>query len=101
MQTAVSDLCTPKASDPTETTASNQGVVAGPPFSQEQQRRFQVRYEEGFGVAGDPDYVSWLRINHPDSPLLRHPTGPQTSASTTFQMSLLLQRLTLPLLTQI
>jgi hypothetical protein len=65
LQTAVSDLCTPKASDlhtpdPTETTSSNQGVVAGPSFSQEQQRRFHVRYEEGFDVAGDPDYVSWL-----------------------------------------
>ncbi|CAI8054453.1 hypothetical protein GBAR_LOCUS29717, partial [Geodia barretti] len=53
--------------------SSSFGVVAGPSFSQEQQRHFDV--------AGDPDYVSWLRINHPDSPLLRHPTGPQTSAS--------------------
>ena len=56
-------------------------MVAGPSFSQEQQCRFQVRYEEGFDVACDPDYVSWLRINHPDSPLLQHPTVPQNNAS--------------------
>ena len=56
-------------------------MVAGPSFSQEQQCRFQVRYEEGFDVACDPDYASWLRINHPDSPLLQHPTVPQNNAS--------------------
>ena len=84
LQIAVSDPCTHKdsellSSDPLGTTASDQGVVAGPSFSQEQQCRFQVRYEEGFDVACDPDYVSW--INHPDSPLLQHPTVPQNNAS--------------------
>ena len=85
LQTAVSDPCTHRdselqMSDASKTTASDQGVVAGPSFSQEQQHRFQVRYEEGFDIADDSDYVSWLRINHPDSHLLQHPTGPQTSA---------------------
>ena len=65
LQTAVSDPCTHKdselqTSDASKTTASGQGVVAGPSISQEQQHRFQVRYEEGFDIAGDPDYVSWL-----------------------------------------
>ena len=64
----------------TTLTASDQGVVAGPSFSHKQQHRFQVRYEEGLDIAGNPDYVSWLRINHPESRLLHHPTGPQTSA---------------------
>ena len=77
------DPCTYKdseqlTSDPLGTTASDQGVVAGPSFSQEQQCRFQVRYKD---VACDPGYVSWLRINHPDSPLLQHPTVPQNNAS--------------------
>ena len=84
LQTAVSDPYTHRdselqTSDASKTTASDQGVVAGPSFSQEQQHRFQVRYEEGFDIAGNPDYVSWLQINHPDSRLLQHPTGPQTS----------------------
>ena len=110
LQIAVSDPCTHKdfellTSDPLGTTASDQGVVAGPSFSQEQQCRFQVRYEEGFDVACDPDYVSWLRINHPDSPLLQHPTVPQNNASSSesvFRLSLLSKKLllTLPLVTQ-
>ena len=80
-----SDTCThqdpePQMCDPTETTAnSNHGVVAGPSFSQEQQCRYQIRYEEGFDVVGDPDYVSWLRINHPDYPLLQDHTRPTLS----------------------
>ena len=85
LQTAVSDPCTHKyselqTSDASKTTASGQGVVAGSSIPQEQQHHFQVHYEEGFDIAGDPDYVSWLRINHPDSHLLQYPTGPQTSA---------------------
>ena len=71
-------------------------MVAGPSFSQEQQCRFQVRYEEGFDIACDPDYVSWLRINHPDSPLLQHPTVPQNNASSSesvFRLSLLIQEI--------
>ena len=55
------------------------GCLAGPSFSQEQQHRFQLRYEEGFDVSGDTDYICWLRLNHPDSPLLSRPTEAQTS----------------------
>ena len=66
-EAAVGDPCTHQdselpTSDPTETTTCDQDVVAGPSFSQEQQCRYQIRYKEGFDVAGDPDYVSWLRI---------------------------------------
>ena len=32
-------------------------------------------------MAGDPDYVSWLQINHPDSLFLQHHTGPQDTTS--------------------
>ena len=45
-------------------------TVAGPSFSPEQQQRFQTRYEEGFDIPGDLDYVCWLQLNHPDSPLV-------------------------------
>ena len=85
LEAHVSDYCThqdsePQMCDPTETTANNsQSVVAGPSFSQEQRRRYQIRYEEGFDVVGDPNYVSWLRIKHPDSPLLRDHMGPASS----------------------
>ena len=81
LEAHVSDPCThqdpePQMCDPTETTANcNHGVVAGPSFTQEQRRRYQIRYEEGFDVGGDPDYVSWLRINHPDSTLPQDHTG--------------------------
>ena len=42
--------------------------AAGPSFTQEQIRHFETRYEEGFDIADDQDYINWLRINHPDSP---------------------------------
>ena len=56
------------------------GSVPGPSSSHEQQRRFQLQYEEGFDVPGDMDYIRWLCLNHPDSPLLSRPTEAQTSA---------------------
>ena len=36
-------------------------------FTPEQLRRFQIRYEEGFNVYTDPDYVKWLELYHPES----------------------------------
>jgi hypothetical protein len=36
-------------------------------FTDEQERRFQIRFEEGFNVFTDDDYVSWLEIHHPES----------------------------------
>ena len=31
-------------------------------------------------MSGDTDYICWLRLNYPDSPLLSRPTEAQTSA---------------------
>ena len=47
------------------------GVVAGPSFTEEQNRHFRTRYEEGFDVADDRDYTNWLCLHHPDFPLLK------------------------------
>ena len=41
-------------------------------FTDEQERRFRIRHDEGFNVFTDDDYVSWLEIHHPES--LPHPT---------------------------
>ena len=50
---------------------SRSSMVAGPCFTKKQKQRFQSRYEEGFHVAGDQDYTHWLRLNHPDCPLIK------------------------------
>ena len=57
------------------------GCVAGPSFTEEQRRRFQLRYKKGFDVPGDMDYISWLRLNRPDFPLLSRPTVAQSCAT--------------------
>ena len=36
-------------------------------FTEEQERRFRIRFEEGFNVFMDDDYVTWLEIHHPES----------------------------------
>ena len=36
-------------------------------FTPEQEQRFQRRFEEGFDVFTDSEYIQWLRINHPES----------------------------------
>ena len=41
-------------------------------FTDEQERRFRIRHDEGFNVFTDDDNVSWLEIHHPES--LPHPT---------------------------
>jgi hypothetical protein len=39
----------------------------GPSFTLEQSRRYQTRYEEGYDVGGDVDYINWLKLNHPET----------------------------------
>ena len=40
----------------------------GPPkFTVEQEQLFQKRYDEGYNLTIDPDYVCWLRFHHPES----------------------------------
>ena len=80
LTTVVSDGQTHAA----EASGTDPGCVAGPSFSQAQERRFQVQYEEGFDVSGDMDYICWLRLNHPDSPLV---TAKQTTCPTEEQTS--------------
>ena len=36
-------------------------------FTEEQERRFRIRFEEGFNVFMDDDYVRWLEIHHLES----------------------------------
>ena len=36
-------------------------------FSADQVARFEKRFENGFDVYVDADYVAWMRLNHPDS----------------------------------
>ena len=36
-------------------------------FTEEQERWFRIRFEEGFNVFMDDDYVRWLEIHHPES----------------------------------
>ena len=35
-------------------------------FSAEQEQLFQTRFEEGYDLM-DPEYLCWLKVNHPDS----------------------------------
>jgi len=39
-------------------------------FSAEQEGHFQRRYDEGYNLLIDRDYVRWLKVNHPESQLL-------------------------------
>ena len=38
-----------------------------PKFTVEQEQLFQKRYDEGYNLTIDPDYVCWLRFHHPES----------------------------------
>ena len=46
---------------------STMTVTPGPSFTIEQCRRYEIRYEEGYDVCGDADYMNWLKINHPEA----------------------------------
>ena len=48
--------------------ASN--IAAAASFTEEQKRHCFTHYKEGFDVAEDQAYTQWLRLNHPDCPLL-------------------------------
>jgi len=48
----------------------NFGSSATHSFSAEQEEYFQWRYAEGYNLLIDPDYVEWLKLNHPESDLL-------------------------------
>jgi len=39
-------------------------------FSAEQEVHFERRYNEGFNLLIDPDYLEWLKLNHPEAELL-------------------------------
>ena len=41
-------------------------VTTSPLFSPEKEDLYKKRYEEGYNV-DDPDYIAWLKINHPTS----------------------------------
>ena len=45
--------------------SSLNGDAAQPLFSPENELLFRRRYEENYNV-GDPEYIAWLRINHPE-----------------------------------
>ena len=38
-----------------------------PTFTSEQLDRFKIRYEEGYDVYEDSDYVKWLELNHSEA----------------------------------
>ena len=54
-----------------DTSSKGTGTKNGPPkFTVEQELLFQKRYDEGYNLAIDSDYVCWLRFHHPESCLL-------------------------------
>ena len=38
-----------------------------PKFSIEQEESFQKRFDEGYNLYIDPNYVEWLAVNHPEA----------------------------------
>ena len=53
------------------------------PFTVEQEEHFQRRYREGFDLSIDPDYIQWLKANHPESSLLDGQAGAAHSSNIT------------------
>ena len=43
-----------------------------PTFTSEELDRFKIRYEEGYDVYEDSDYVKWLELNHPEAVAADH-----------------------------
>ena len=41
-----------------------------PEFTVEQEQLFQKRYDEGYNLTVDPEYLRWLKLYHPESHLL-------------------------------
>lgn len=46
--------------------ASPDGSTNSVSFTSEKEDLFQHRFEEGYDLL-DPEYLSWLRLNHPDA----------------------------------
>ena len=67
-------------------TSTDSPVNPPPVFSPEDKQRFQTRYEEGFDLFNDPEYITWLEINHPDALPVNDPltTDPFESSMTDF-----------------
>ena len=40
---------------------------SGDQFTADQMTRFQGRFDEGYDILTDPEYVQWLQIHHPDA----------------------------------
>ena len=58
----------------TESCTGNQSSVAhfdndGSDFTAEQEELYKKRYEEGYDLFIDADYVRWIKIHHPDTSL--------------------------------
>ena len=51
-------------------------VPASPLFSPEEEDLYKKRYEEGYNI-DDPNYIAWLKINHPTSVSSQGPHHPQ------------------------
>jgi len=54
--------------------------ASGPLFSPEKEVLYQKRFEEGYNVR-DPDYITWVKINHPTSDLCSLYAESSTSSS--------------------
>ena len=63
--TVFQDPTPPPPPTTTDVDSSLNGDAAQPLFSPEKELLFQRRYEENYNV-GDPEYIAWLRINHPE-----------------------------------
>ena len=55
---------------PSVSKCSSSSVV----FTPEQEALYEKRYEEGYDLDTDPDYVAWLNINYPSSASSKSPS---------------------------
>ena len=44
-----------------------ENLVLSRPFTELEEELFQTRYENGYDLFIDPNYVSWLQLHHPES----------------------------------
>ena len=57
-ETLVTPFTTPGPSVPS--------TISGNQFTADQLAKFQRRFDEGYDILTEPEYVEWLKINHPD-----------------------------------
>ena len=49
------------------------------PFTEFEEELFQTRYENGYDLFIDPNYISWLQLHHPESlPEVSAPSNDET-----------------------